>query len=150
MQKIIIAMGFIIFIAISVKADDTAISALSDDEWCPDGIVERGAHTTKRYCRSKKTMNWYEAVEWCETQKMHLATVSEICDKGQNEEAKWDGTSGNRKCPNFLNYESSFNSWAWTGTVHKNLTDAALCVYIGLGHIGNNNASTTTYRALCY
>ena len=68
MKKLLFVFSLILCFATSAKADDTATSSLSDDEWCPNGVVERGAHPTKRYCRSTFGMNWYTALSWCQVQ----------------------------------------------------------------------------------
>ena len=148
MKKLLLILSLILCFATSAKADDTATSSLSDDEWCPNGVVERGAHPTKRYCRSTVTMNWYAALSWCQVQRMQLATLSEVCNKSENPEDRWDASLVDKKCPNFANGESSF-AWSWTATP-SNSADA-YHVNAGIGNIKANVGRThATYFALCY
>ena len=147
MKKTLLILSLILCFATSAKADDTATSSLSDDEWCPNGVVEKGAHPTKRYCRSTFGMNWYTALSWCQVQGMHLATLSEVCDKGENSEDRWDGSTSETKCPNFANGESSFNYYSWTGTANGSTN--AYGVYAGAGRISYYTRNDTSY-ALCY
>ena len=147
MKKLLLILSLILCFATSAKADDTATSSLSDDEWCPNGVVERGAHPTKRYCRSTFAMNWYKALSWCQAQGMQLATMSEVCDKSTALEDRWDGSTGDKKCPNFANGESSFNSWLWTATPYG--STFAYFVYAGSGLILTNRNYGPSY-AFCY
>ncbi|MGN1091389.1 MAG: hypothetical protein ACI4RJ_02740 [Alphaproteobacteria bacterium] len=48
MKKTLLILSLVLCFAISAKADDTATSSLSDSEWCPNGIVEKGTHPTKK------------------------------------------------------------------------------------------------------
>ena len=153
MKKLLFAFSLILCFATSAKADDTATSSLSDSEWCSKGVVVRGAHPTKRYCRSTFAMNWYTALSWCQAQGMHLATMSEVCDKSENSEDRWDGSWLDMKCPNFANGESSFNSWVWTGTANPTSSTIARLVAVGTGTISNNSgnfARNQLFYALCY
>ena len=152
MKKTLLILSLILCFATSAKADDTATSSLSDAEWCPNGVVERGAHPTKRYCRSTITMNWYTALSWCQAQGKHLATMSEVCDKSTALEDRWDASMVD-KCPNFANGESSFNSWVWTGTANPTSSTIARLVAVGTGTISNNSgnfARNQLFYALCY
>ena len=149
MKKLLLILSVILCFATSAKADDTATSSLSDDEWCPNGVVERGAHPTKRYCRSTVTMNWYAALSWCQVQGMQLATMSEVCDKSTALEDRWDGSTGYKKCPNFTNGESSFNSWVWTETASPTSSTHAYGVPVGTGNVGLSNRANADF-ALCY
>ena len=149
MKKLLLILSLILCFATSAKADDTATSSLSDDEWCPNGVVERGAHPTKRYCRSIFGMNWYTALSWCQVQGMQLATMSEVCDKSENLEDRWDTLTGAKKCPNFANGESSF-SYSWTATP---LGSTYAYGVTGTGNISANEARYLRHNpnyALCY
>ena len=149
MKKLLFVFSLILCFATSAKADDTATSSLSDSEWCPKGVVEKGAHPTKRYCRSTFYMNWYTALSWCQVQGMHLATVSEFCDKGENPEDRWDGSTGAKKCPNFANGGLSFNPWFWTVTAVGSTN--AYIVNASSGDIGYNPRNNTApIYAPCY
>ncbi|MGN1091233.1 MAG: hypothetical protein ACI4RJ_01915, partial [Alphaproteobacteria bacterium] len=110
------------------------------------GVVERGAHPTKRYCRSTFGMNWYTALSWCQVQGMHLATLSEVCDKSENPEDRVDASFVSYKCPNFANGEASFG-WSWTGTVSG--STIAYLVNAGTGNFNGSYRYVTNY-ALCY
>ncbi|MGN1091637.1 MAG: hypothetical protein ACI4RJ_04020 [Alphaproteobacteria bacterium] len=149
MKKLLLIFSLILCFATSAKADDTATSSLSDSEWCPNGVVERGAHPTKRYCRSTVTMNWYAALSWCQVQGMHLATMSEVCDKSENLEDRWDGSGGDKKCLNFANGESSFYSWVWTATTYTTNSTLAYTVNVDTGNVIHLNRTSAPY-ALCY
>ena len=148
MKKLLLILSLILCFATSAKSDDTATSSLSDSEWCSKGVVERGAHPTKRYCRSTITMNWYTALSWCQAQGKHLATMSEMCDKSENPEDRWDGSMGAKKCPNFANGESSFNSWLWTGTAVGSTN--AYYVSAGTGTIHGYASRDSIGPAFCY
>ena len=153
MKKLLFVFSLILCCVSPVMADDTATSSLSDSEWCPKGVVEKGAHPTKRYCRSTFGMNWYTALSWCQVQGMHLATLSELCDKSENSEDRVDASLVSYKCPNFANGESSFNSWVWTGTANPTSSTIARLVAIGTGTISNNSgnfARNQAFYALCY
>ena len=149
MKKLLFVFSLILCFATSAKADDTATSSLSDDEWCPNGVVERGAHPTKRYCRSTVDMNWYAALSWCQAQGKKLATASEVCNKSENLEDRWDASSIDKKCPNFANGESSFNFYWWTGTAYPTNSANAYIVNAGTGNF-NDRYRTFSLRALCY
>ena len=149
MKKTLLILSLILCLATSAKADDTSTRPLSDAEWCPKGVVEKGAHPTKRYCRSTFGMNWYTALSWCQAQGMHLATMSEVCDKSENPEDRWDITWVDKKCPNFANGESSFNAYLWTGTAVG--SKYALNVNAGTGNLTyGTGRNLATYPALCY
>ena len=151
MKKLLLILSLILCCVSPVMADNTATSSLSDDEWCPNGVVERGAHPTKRYCRSKFGMNWYTALSWCQVQGMQLATMSEVCDKSENPEDRWDASTGDNKCPNFANGESSFNSWLWTATPSS--STGAYNVIAGTGNFGTYPRYTplgSPNAACCY
>ena len=148
MKKTLLILSLILCFATSAKADDTATSSLSDSEWCPNGVVEKGAHPTKRYCRSTFNIDWYTALSWCQAQGKHLATLSEVCDKSENLEDRWDLSTGAKKCPNFANGEASF-TWSWTGTVSGSTN--AYGVNAGTGNSNNHPRNHPTgYYALCY
>ena len=147
MKKLLFVLSLILCFATSAKADDTATSSLSDSEWCPNGVVERGAHPTKRYCRSTIMMNWYTALSWCQAQGMHLATMSEICDKSEN--LRWDASLVDKKCPNFANGESSFNSYSWTGTANGSTYAYRVSAGPGIINYASRNDPSPHY-ALCY
>ena len=151
MKKTLLILSLILCFATSVKADDTSTSSLSDDEWCPNGVVERGAHPTKRYCRSKFGMNWYTALSWCQAQGMHLATLSEVCDKSENPEDRVDASFVSYKCPNFANGESSFSPYLWTATPSS--STGAYNVIAGTGNFGTYpryNPLGSPNAACCY
>ena len=147
MKKLLLIFSLILCFETSAKADDASTSSLSDDEWCPNGVVERGAHPTKRYCRSTFTVNWYTALSWCQVQGMHLATASEVCDKSENPEDRVDASFVSNKCPNFANGESSFNYLSWTA--NPSTSDYAYNVNAGNGYILTKSRNVTWY-ALCY
>ena len=153
MKKLLFVLSLILCFATSAKSDDTATSSLSDAEWCPNGVVEKGAHPTKRYCRSTFNIDWYTALSWCQAQGKHLATLSELCDKSENPEDRVDASFVSNKCPNFANGESSFNSWVWTGTANPTSSTIARLVAVGTGTISNNSgnfARNQLFYALCY
>ena len=149
MKKTLLILSLILCFATSAKADDTATSSLSDAEWCPNGVVEKGAHPTKRYCRSTFDIDWYTALSWCQVQGKHLATLSEVCDKSENPEDRVDASFVSYKCPNFANGESSSNFWLWTATPYGSTNAYAVNADTG-------NITTSGYRndgtlsALCY
>ena len=95
-------------------------------------------------------MNWYTALSWCQVQGKHLATMSEVCDKSENPEDRWDGSAGDKKCPNFANGESSFKYSSWTGTA--NGSAYAYVVTLGSGNITSKygGGRNGTFPALCY
>ena len=160
MKKLLLILSLILCFATSAKADDTATSSLSDDEWCPNGVVERGAHPTKRYCRSTVTMNWYAALSWCQVQGMQLATLTELCDKSANLEDRWDAnlkgslnnSTGAKKCPNFANRESSFTPWVWTGTANgsTNAYDLSAASGTVTNYYANGYGRSNAAYAICY
>ena len=79
---------------------------------------------------------------------MHLATLSEVCDKGENPEDRVDASLVSKKCPNFANGESSF-AWSWTGTAYGS-TNAYILV-AGDGRFSTNNGGRSNpIKALCY
>ena len=149
MKKLLLILSLILCFATSAKADDTATSSLSDAEWCPNGVVEKGAHPTKRYCRSPFGMNWYTALSWCQVQGKQLATMSEVCDKSTALEDKWDGSTGDKKCPNFANGESSSRSGLWTATPKGSISVYA--VEVGTGNIATDDrVRGSIFYAFCY
>ena len=104
----------------SIKSKSLLLSAIatlycilaSTSSWaeCDGGYPIQGKNGTK-YCLSAIGMNWWSAFAWCESQKMKLGNLTDLCYI--SEENRWLGGTSEGACPNIVGAYTG-NVFAWT------------------------------------
>ena len=80
---------------------------------CTGGTIITGYDTTRSFCISNNTMNWWTAHQWCAGNGRVLAHPDNLC----NYKEGW--FLGNGGCPNFANKQQL--GVAWTSlALHSN------------------------------
>ena len=98
-----------------------------------DGGNEKAGKNGHSYCISKKKMNWWSAVTWCEANGRSLATMQQACD-----------TQAPTTCSNLA---ISVNNGAWTAKTSGN---SASRIYMTTGIAATSKLNYTGNVALCY
>ena len=114
------------------KYTDAKAPAGCDETTCPA--------TTKTFCKSNGTMNWWSALTWCDAQGGNLATFREMCPGVAPASNNVEGA-----CPALQGTVQG--QWSWSGYPidNKNVLDVSL--YSGAVIIyGINNVN---HMALC-
>ena len=95
----IIISGLLLFTSIPVSA-----------QTCIGGTIISGADKNRSFCFSDKTMNWWAAHQWCQSNGRVLAHPDNLCKyDGEN----WFlGSYGN--CPNFAITGTHRSHFMWT------------------------------------
>ena len=72
MHKFLLLTCLICFMSMVALADETV-------ETCAGGggTIVIGAVTKYKYCKSNNSMNWWNAVSWCDAQKKELFTLDD-------------------------------------------------------------------------
>ena len=147
MRKIIVFLMCVFAVATSVMAAEPTCnggtpitSHKATDEGC-DSATCNG--TT--FCKSDKTMNWWSAFTWCESQGRQLADLSVICPGVSQIPSNTSGV-----CPNFMGVDSG---WVWSSLALYPTSVAVVNLYNGsifnLHYNGHTRASDNGYFALC-
>lgn len=76
---------------------------------CIGGQIVHGRDTSRSYCISDNSMNWWTAFEWCKSNNRTLAHPDNLCSLGND--VGWFLDMGG--CPNF-NWADFRNFNAWT------------------------------------
>lgn len=97
---------------------------------CDGGKIIIGNNNKHNYCISKKTMNWWSAVAWCEANDRHLATKDEACNGG---------------CSNM---NVGVNKGAWIAKTSG--TDGANRIHLMTDHLVTSKLTYSGNVALCY
>jgi len=137
MRQILMLMCGMVMLSSVAFAEDTT-------ETCADGagVVVTGAVSGHKYCRSKQSMNWWNAYAWCDALGRRLADRSD-CACGNT-----ISDCANNQCPELSGVG---NFWAWTGTPSK--TGESYYVYPpenGAFHSLHNGWGGNGPSALCY
>ena len=135
----------ILLTAIFLTSTVTLAEDTTTTETCANGagIVIEGAvadanGNKHKYCKSKNTMNWWNAVSWCDAQGRRLFNLD---DCG----CSWELNCQN-KCPELL---LNVDQGIWTSNPKR--TNEAYAVNFALGSIRNTNRYNDIYfYALCY
>ena len=90
------------------------------------------------FCKSDKTMNWWSAFTWCESQNRKLADFATMCPGVSQTPA---GTEGN--CPNL---QGKGGGPVWSNLAYD--SDRAILVNLSSG-IVYDNTRNSNYYALC-
>ena len=101
-----------------------------------DGGREITGKNGHSYCISKKGMNWWSAVTWCEANERSLATMQQACD--------------NPSPLTCLNLSVDINKGAWTSTVSTKAAGAAGRIYMTTGIVATSKLNYAGNIALCY
>ncbi len=89
------------------------------------------------FCVSKvSSLNWWSAQLWCQSHKMTLATIKELCPE-------WNGAGGS-SCGRRLVSESDYNLWSATADGGSNAYYLSGSAVYGFGRGGNK-----TFHAAC-
>ena len=100
MVLFVLLMGSILLTSSVARADDTV-------ETCANGAgtVKVGAVSGDKYCRSNKSMNWWNAMAWCDGMGKQLIDLNTDCYR--------NGTTSRWNCPEMVGCVSG---WIWTRT----------------------------------
>ncbi len=109
------------------------------------GTVVVGVVTGHKYCMSNKTMNWWNAVSWCDGQDRRLFDLSDCgCSSTVN--------CANYKCPELA--EEGNSRMLWTSTPRTSSHAYHIMPEYGGGYNMYNDYNHRTQsghiRALCY
>ena len=117
-----------------------AISAMAAAPTCEDngGSIITAKNGTK-FCKSDKTMNWWSAFAWCESQNRTLAEFSNMCP---NTPQHPTDTTGD--CPNLQG--TGDDLWVWSSLVYG--SSGALAVNLFSGAVYDSYRTSSRY-ALC-
>ena len=91
------------------------------------------------FCKSDKTMNWWSAFAWCESQNRKLAEFKTMCPGVSQAPAN---TAGD--CPNLQGVE---NFCAWSSLASTSGLAFAVC--LSSGAVGHDGRHRDYYYALC-
>ena len=137
MRRILILMCGVVMISSVVFAEDAV-------ETCAGGAgtVVTGIISGRKYCSSKNSMNWFNAVAWCDAIGRRLFKLSD-CECSDTT-ANCAGT----KCPELM-MENSAQHWTATAASSSDFWRVTLNGGIG---IPGNKGSANVYggKALCY
>ena len=141
-------MNKLIPLTIYLCLTSTAILAEETIETCANGggTVITGTISEHRYCLSNNTMNWWNAISWCDGlgQKLFSLNDCKCDDRTQNCTAK---------CPELAGVRENDEYRTWTTTPFS----TTLAYFVKLSS-GNASANTSPYgdhsnsyshRALC-
>ena len=96
--------------------------------------------TTKTFCKSSQTMNWWTAFNWCASIGGSLASFGEMCPKVPT---AVNNTTG--ACPGLQGRGS--DQWVWSSLGYGSYY--ALIVYLSSGAVGYSNRHSIDKYALC-
>ena len=117
------------------------LSTTSHAKTCIGGQMITGNDTTRSFCLSNKTMNWWAAHQWCVANGRTLAHPDNLCN--------YDGygwfLDGSRDgCPNLR------NSGHWPNSMWMSLTiDNGNAIYYQFNHFLSKSSLTNLYAAVC-
>ena len=96
--------------------------------------------TTKTFCRSSQTMNWWTAFNWCDSIGGSLASFGEMCPKVQT---AVNNTTG--ACPGL---QGKGSNWVWSSLGYG--SNLAIVVNLSSGEVYNATRRSYDYAfALC-
>ena len=132
MKKIIVFLMCLCFV-IPTMAEQVELP-------CNGGLIITANNGTK-FCRSNKTMNWWSAFAWCESQGLKLAEFKTMCPGVSQTSSNTDGD-----CPNLQGLGGDV--WVWSSLAYFSHT--ALMVHLSssavFGFYGRNDGNR---YALC-
>ena len=96
--------------------------------------------TTKTFCKSNGTMNWWSALTWCDAQGGNLATFTGMCP-GAAPASDIEGA-----CPALQGVVGT-SQWAWSGYPYG--ANYALNVNLLSGAVGGNYRNVNALYAFC-
>lgn len=104
MRKILLLICGILMISLSAPAEDAT-------ETCANGagVIKNGVITSHKYCMSNKTMNWWNAVSWCDGLGMSLFDLKKDCACSDTMADCYD-----YKCPEIYQIHSQHQIWTAT------------------------------------
>jgi hypothetical protein len=115
------------------------LSTTSHAQTCIGGQMITGNDTTRSFCLSNKTMNWWAAYQWCVANGRTLAHPDNLCN--------YDGEGwffGSYGCPNLLK-----NSY-WPNSMWTSLsTNNDLAVFYQFNNILTTAPRTYRVSAVC-
>ena len=116
------------------------------DANAPAGCTETTCPaTTKTFCKSNGTMNWWSALTWCDAQGGNLATFTSMCPGIAPANKNVEGA-----CPALQGVVGT-SQWAWSG--YPVAPNGALCVDLlsgaMLNHARNNTTAPHSVYAFC-
>ena len=143
MKKIIVFLMCACFFATSAMAEKTCNGGtLITSHKATDTGCTAATCNEKTFCKSDKTMNWWSAFAWCESQGRTLANFSAMCPGVSQTPANTEGD-----CPNLQGISTL---WAWSSLAYG--SGAAFRVELSSGAVNasdRSNPSNYWYCALC-
>ena len=118
MRKLIVFLCLCVFLAPSAMAEPT----------CNGGSTITANNGTT-FCISGKSMNWWSAFAWCESQKRKLADFSKECPDASQAPAETEG-----QCPNL---QGKGNVWVWSSLAQG--SGSAISVKLSSGTVRSYN-----------
>ena len=139
----------ILLTAIFLTSTVTLAEDTTTTETCANGagIVIEGAvadanGNKHKYCKGKNTMNWWNAVSWCDAQGRRLFDRSD-CACGNT-----TADCAHSKCPELVGVGE--DQWLWTSTSTPTGPSYAYLVALFTGLIVDNFTRNGYYNVLCY
>lgn len=125
MVLFVLLMGSILLTSSVARADDTP------EETCANGAgtVKVGAVSGDKYCRSNKSMNWWNAMAWCDAQGKQLIDLNTDCYR--------NGTTSRWNCPEMVGCVST---WIWT----RSPSGSKIVLIDGSGNTAYSSDKTST------
>lgn len=133
MKRIIIVLFVIIFFGYSSQA-------------C-EGKILIGKDTSRKYCISNATTNWWSAYQWCQTQGYMMPTPEQACD--YIDSSGFYRTYKDQACPQLDGSFPNDGTRAWVYRVNADYT-ASYTHFVSWQKMGKTAMSSNNFaRALC-
>ena len=132
--RFITAMCISLMVPTITLAEDTTIT-----ETCADGagVVIAGAVSEHKYCMSNKTMNWWNAVSWCDGLNKKLFNLNDCSCSGT--------INCTGKCPELALGTGGVYFW----TANPKGTFEAYAIGMSDGYIGSGEHNNELGTAIC-
>ena len=123
-------------------ADDTTVETCANGA----GTVFVGQVTKHKYCVSNKSMNWWNAVAWCDGMGRRMFDRSDCACSGTVSDCR-------SKCPELIPVDGDkwVNQWAWTASAAS--SSGNYHIHLSNGNFdggANRHRSNYANKALCY
>ena len=138
-KKLIFACCLLIMPCVVYAEDTTTTQTCANGA----GLVLPSTISGHEYCMSNNTMNWWNAVAWCDALGRRLFSMDDCgCDWNKNCNGICPETKG-------VVHTDVFGKWIWTATPKR--STGAYNSSLGGGTLDNwPDRSFNGYRAFCY
>ena len=132
----------VLLISTVATAEDTTVETCANGA----GTVFVGQVTKHKYCVSNKSMNWWNAVAWCDGMGRRMFDRSDCACSGTVSDCR-------SKCPELIPVDGDkwVNQWAWTASAAS--SSGNYHIHLSNGNFdggGNRHRSNYANKALCY